>query len=1059
MIDGLCRRCVMAGALGLNLSESDEPKLGTLGDYEIIERIGQGGMGTIYRAQQLRLNREVAIKLIPEGRLAGNADITRFRFEAMAAAELDHPNILPIYDVGEEDGQHYFSMPLLEGGSLESRIESFKSDPKTVATIMKKIADAMHYAHQRGILHRDLKPANILMRDDGEPLVCDFGLAKRLSGDSASLTQTGQMLGSPAYLAPEIVSGKASASVTSDLYALGIVLYQLLVGHVPFRAQSQLDVMRQSVENEAPKPRSLNSGVPRDLETICLKCLEKEPSHRYKSAAEFGEDLQRWLNGEPIQASPSGVPARVWKWTKRHPAIAALIGVTVTASFALIGILLVSTAKIRSERDIAFEQERKARVGQYLSDMVAAYNALDAGNLAKARELVEAQVPRPGSEDLRNTEWRLANQLCQSDEIRSIQAYDSAVSCFEVDEERGWLFTGSESEARVRIFNLSSGAPLMDLPKDLQINLPLMARRDLSNGLSSLGLGGDQKRNANPMKLGSVISLTLFNDRRYLGIGTSKDFLKIVDLEKPQIVGWWPELWTRPCTLPNSSMVIVGCGRNNTGSAGKTVIYDSNKVSQLEKVRQLDQGTGTVGVSADGSTIVTAGVKKGLQVYDSSFTKQEHIDFFPAIHQLSVAPDGSKMAAAVFHTSTVQFWNRKNGKSCECAGHLGEVKTVAYSPNGRYFASGSVDQSVRLWDGETGFPIRVFKGHAGTVFALKWTSDSRTLISASGDGCVKFWDAESRVHTPDWGSALLPMDLSPDGNLLLCVDEYRRKKELILLPTDGTSPAKTIKLDHYPVHAGFIDGGARFSAFLAKQIDGKLIPHSLPQWETQTLAPIQNGHPVPAKCLRQITFSPESSLVITEYADSKGLQLWDMTTGQRVCAFPAQPNDRFQDPRLSADASRLVVYSSSRNALIVYDTKTTTELRSIAVPSAQTFALSPDGKIAALCQKNNRITLWNIEGGQKTGKLSGHLFTPKRLSWSPDGNNLISATGDGQGSIRLWHIPSRREVGVLRNGGSWHWISFHPKGTALFAKKFRSDIEILHIPPIHTIADKKTAKE
>ena len=346
------------------------------GDYELLAELAHGGMGVVYRSRQISLGRIVAVKMIRAGLLAGDADVRRFRAEAEAAASFDHPNIVPIYEIGEHAGQQYFSMKLIEGSSLAAclagggwisqdnfvqAVEEHSAPMKpgsltSAARLLAKVARAVHHAHQRGILHRDLKPANILLDAQGEPHVTDFGLAKLLSEDIETssihlqLTLTGAILGTPAYMSPEQASGKNRQLTTAaDVYSLGAILYELLTGKPPFTAETPLAMMRQTMEEDPARPNTINRLIDRDLETICLKCLEKSPARRYGSAEALADDLERWLRHEPIRARPITSYERMAKWVRRRPAAAALVLLGVVAATVIITVTLIYNGRLQHE--------------------------------------------------------------------------------------------------------------------------------------------------------------------------------------------------------------------------------------------------------------------------------------------------------------------------------------------------------------------------------------------------------------------------------------------------------------------------------------------------------------------------------------------------------------------------------------------------------------------------------------------------------------------------------------------------------------------------------------
>src|SRR5438046_4910810 len=364
--EGLCTGCVLETALGIlpdAVAGGDDPGqpassmpatahaaalLGELGDYELLEEVGRGGQGVVFRARQKSLNRVVALKVIGLGQWATKAHLKRFRLEAEAAASLDHPCIVPIYEVGERDGQCYFSMKFVEGGQLDEVVKHTPLSIRQAVELIAKVARTVHYAHEHGILHRDIKPGNILLDIKGEPQLTDFGLARLVESES-TVTRTLEVLGTPSYMAPEQAAGNnpATTGLTSatDVYGLGAVLYQLLAGHPPFAGGTTYETIKLLLETEPRPPRLWNPKVDRDLSTICLKCLEKDPQRRYSSALALAEDLERWLRHAPIQARRTGVIARGKKWLQRNPT-AALLAASLIALAAAAGWILWKSDKL-----------------------------------------------------------------------------------------------------------------------------------------------------------------------------------------------------------------------------------------------------------------------------------------------------------------------------------------------------------------------------------------------------------------------------------------------------------------------------------------------------------------------------------------------------------------------------------------------------------------------------------------------------------------------------------------------------------------------------------------
>ena len=483
---GHCPKCLLELGFGPDREEPEvlsQPRPGRergFADYELLEQIGRGGMGVIYKARQRALNRLVALKMISAGEFASPMLIQRFHLEAEAAANLHHPNIVPIYETGEHEGQHFFSMELIDGAGLDRYITTagfwFEQTPgkdktslrarhEQIARIMAKVARAVDYAHQHGVLHRDIKPSNVVVDRQGEPHLTDFGVAKVIGHAGSSLTASGMIMGTPSYMAPEQAAGQGKRVTTAaDIYSLGAILYAMLTGQPPFRAETPVQTLKQVVEQEPKHPTTFSEGVDRDLANICMKCLEKEPQGRYRSAAALADDLERWLRKEPIHARPVKTVERVWRWCRRNPKVAALVG-SIAAMLVVVSIISTLVAIHIQRLNDSIQNSNLRLRDEVLENLVKLYSDPNTTSYTIKAEVRHALVGRSRVPDvagkpleltfvdyvyghptnilnifapiLEALEWDLARRLQQPVliHLRMLQSYDLGYDDLETDKK------------------------------------------------------------------------------------------------------------------------------------------------------------------------------------------------------------------------------------------------------------------------------------------------------------------------------------------------------------------------------------------------------------------------------------------------------------------------------------------------------------------------------------------------------------------------------------------------------------------------------------------------
>jgi WD40 repeat protein/tRNA A-37 threonylcarbamoyl transferase component Bud32 len=956
-----------------------------IGKFLVLEQLGQGAFGTVYKARDPELSRLVAIKVPRAGAFRDSADEERFLREARAAAQLDHPNIVRVLEVGCENGLPYTVSTFVEGPTLADRLTAGRPDFRTTVALVAQVGDALAYAHDRKVIHRDIKPGNILIDGEGRPHVADFGLARR--EEEATLTVEGDILGTPAYMSPEQASGKLDVvDGRSDVYALGVVLYELLTGERPFRGNTRM-LLHQVLHDDPRPPRKLNDAVPRDLETICLKCLQKEPRRRYAGAGGLADDLRRFADGAPILARPSAAWERALKWARRRPAAAGLLTVSLVALTALVGGALWHNVQLQATlRDLATQRDgadraradaearrEETRRHLYVARANLAQLAWQDAQVPRVLALLDAQRPgRAADSDLRAFEWHYLRRLCHSE-----------------------------------LLTLGRGERPDSLPARVSVGFS-------PDGSSLAVAGGDAAVDLWDARTGRLLHRLEGHTEPAGAVALS----------------------------PKGERVASG-GRDNTVRLWEAA------TGRLERtLRGHTAGVTAVAFAPDGRRVASASLDATVKVWDAASgqevrTIRGHGD---RVTGVAWSPDGTRLVSACSGANVLRVWDADTGRELfPCRGHEDFVGGVAYSPDGRRLASTSADKTVRLWDAATGQEVLTLRGHAWFTHGVAFSSDGRRLASTSEDRTVKVWDVATgrelmtiRGHqSPVCGVAFGAGDtrlasVGSDGTVKVW-DATRPQEALALVgltqrvtgvvfSTDGLRVAASSEEPTTAVRLWDAVTGRQLLAIagppllrdaLAFSADGRRLlgvsrARSLEAWDAAT------GQPLPAPAAAA-TFlvaacSADGRRVVALAAD-RSLGVWDTTTGREVfgTAAPGGPITRLA---LSRDGSRLAVATGDGTVGVwnVDAGESLCRLRG-GWAGSPPMAFSPDA-VALATAHGEDVTVWRVATGEQLQTLRGHPGGVACLAYSADGRRL--ATGGPNMAVNVWDLSTGEQVLTLK---------------------------------------------
>lgn len=989
------------------------------GDYELLEEIARGGMGVVYKARQVSLSRVVAVKMILAGQFASPQIAKRFQGEAIAAAVLQHPNIVAVHEVGVQAGQHFFSMDYVQGQNLAQLVGNRPLPAPQAARYVKLIAEAIHYANQHGILHRDLKPSNVLIdAASDQPHVTDFGLARRLDSES-SLTVTGQVLGSPNFMPPEQASGnQAKVGRPSDVYALGGILYYLLTARAPFQAESLEAVVTQVIHSEAIAPRLLNPSVPRDLETICLKCLEKEPVKRYATAKHLAEELTRFLNHQPIQARPVTRAERAWRWCRRKPVVASLGAATLALFLAVaigapIAAYRIDRERLRAERQL------------YVADIGHAAAELDKGEVNRAWErLAKYLHPASAHSDPRGFEWRLLWSRVQPTEHRVLFAAKSGLNALTFSNDGALLVTGGDDKTAT-VIDMASGSlrPLANFPDFIDHGAIAFS----PDGKMLAVKGGTQLRvwqTDTWQETTPPVQSAESPPSHHNAVVFSPDASTIATRLKPGVVGLWStKSWEQLREIdegqPQSPYgKIMAYSRNGlfwaVAGFSDLQVRDARTAVLLTNLAYAspteDWLYARIESVAWSERYLAVGYRDGV-LRLLNVGSWEEVARFKAIRgwlkALDFSPDGTLLAAGG-HQDLIQLWEvAALVRDCSTDStpapwamlgyHDSGVSALRFSPSGQSLASAGPDGTVRLWSNWHRTPSTIL---SGTEEAVGFDSEGRTFVCQHSDGTPRRWDVAS--HQPI-GSVNAP--LSPTGGAICA---FSPNMEMLAMNTTNR------------IRLWSLREGKEVGAIEVKMM-------SVPQ------------------------FSPRGDLIAAGFDGD--LRVWDVRSLVEVYRFK-EPISTFKfspDGRclaMAPAAGGIKLWDFSANKLRSFDATRETSHR---------LDFSPDGKmLTAHIARFGTILLMRMGTGQldEPGLRIGSWST---LTWSvftPDGKTLISCDGDN--NITFWSLATRQAMMTVARPGSFPFLFMAPDGNTLAVRASANQqatgvVELWHVPPLSEI--------
>jgi WD40 repeat protein/predicted Ser/Thr protein kinase len=1036
--------------------------------YKLLGELGRGGMGVVYRAKQISLNREVALKTILRADLS-RGTVARFWAEAEVMAAVKHPHVVQVYELGEHAGRPYMAMEYVAGGSLADLLNSKDGraftkarplSPREAAKLVEKIARGVAAAHELGVVHRDLKPGNVLLDANGEPKVADFGLAKRRSAD---LTQTQAMMGTPAYMAPEQAAGRAKfVGPPADVWALGVILYECISGNRPFTGDTAQVLLSKIQTTEPTALRTRVRNLPRDLDTIVAKCLTKEADGRYATAGELADDLARFLRSEPIAARPVSTPERLLRWAKRKPMAAAAYGVSVLAVVLAVVTIVIAglwrqaeraksaaddaradearlrgvaddakaeavhlkeiadagrkeEGRLRGIADKALEGEAAAKkevvFQNYAHTVDLAIREYRANNFTRAQELLDACPV-----DLRGWEWHYINRLCHGDLVSFVGHTDSVLSAVFTREGREIVTISADHTARVWDAETGKQAAI------LSFNDSKPVRGWLSpDGRRVVATSDDGPSRVWDVYSGKQVAVFKGNSAAAMQVSFSLDGRRIL-------------------TTHSAGLLKAG----DTAS-----VWDADSGNLVALLKGHTSNIGSVAISPDGRRAVTSAGDGTIRVWDTDTGKELAKSDVNKNFLFRVVISSDRKQFVTLEGSLARVWDTATCKQIALlrrdSGTLATrtlIISATFSPDGKLVATTSLDGTAQTWDSQSGRLLAVLSGHTDQVTSAAFSPNGELLVTASFDKTARVWETASGrlvAILPGHLKGIMSASFSSDGRRIVTAGD----KTARLWALQSAAPPLEPPILFRPIMRVAFSPSERQLVALSPGQN----PIAWDLDEVDRVVRLEGGHTGPVTC---VDYSPDGRFIVTTSKDGtarvwdaqsgkqistlKGhtnwviravfsqdgrrlataaydgtARIWDASSGRELAILKGHTNVQVHSVAFSSDGRRVVTTSADRTAR-VWDAVSGKQL-SVLPGGVRLASFSGDGRRILTAAEGNTAIIWDAETSKEIAVIKGHSLPVDSATFSPDGQRIITASRDR--TVRLWDGNTGMQMLIL----------------------------------------------